>query len=734
VRSVVLFVALTATAAELRIRVTDEFGKPVWTRLEVHGPDGKMYQAAGSIQDDRPMWRKVSAYPSSFVVNGECKLDLLPAQYKVIAEHGLEYARVERTIVLPEAGLTLPIQMRPWIRMHQRGWYSGDFHVHRPIEDMPALAQAEDVNLSVVFTMWNRRNLWAGKQPPADPVQRVSPRHVLTLMNAEDERAGGAWMFHQIREPLGLEKVVAEGQPTTESWNPPGLDFIRRVRQWRQGAASFPWFDAEKTIWWEVPVVMALEAPDSLGLLNNHFHQYGMLDNEAWGRPRDAQKFPGPAGFADYVLSLYYRYLNLGFRLPPSAGSASGVLPNPVGYNRIYAYIGGEVTPEKWYTAFREQRLFVTNGPMLFWNPQLQGKTLRVNAEIFAREPIDRLEIVANGKVIRKVAARPGATTLRSVLALDVTGHSWVAARCYLKTAGTVRLAHTAPIYLEGKWDAAEDAKFFLQWIDELIAKTAPQPNAEKLHALYRKAREFYAGKASAVAADGSALFQQGLALFQQGLALFNQGRTQEAAELLRRAVAADPSNAEAHKTLGVLFALANDYASAEPHLGKACDLRPDIEDACFYHARALYLLDRYDPAIARLRKLPETPAAGRTNWALAQALEAAGDASAAEAAYKNAVASGYRAGKPDGDTRVLYGVFLFRQGRVEESRQVLEQAVAARPESSRAHTELGRALLDLSRAQDAIAYFKKALALDRSNQAAELLLGKATARLEALR
>ncbi len=58
--------------------------------------------------------------------------------------------------------------------------------------------------------------------------------------------------------------------------------------------------------------------------------------------------------------------MNLGFRLPPSAGSASGVLPNPVGYNRIYVQLDQPFSVDNWYAAYRDGDSFVTNGPMLF--------------------------------------------------------------------------------------------------------------------------------------------------------------------------------------------------------------------------------------------------------------------------------------------------------------------------------------------------------------------------------
>ena len=73
-------------------------------------------------------------------------------------------------------------------------------------------------------------------------------------------------------------------------------------------------------IWWEVPVMVALQTPDSMDIINNQFMQYGIDDGEYWGKPIDRVAYPeGNKGFVDYTLDLYYRYLNLGFHiaLPP---------------------------------------------------------------------------------------------------------------------------------------------------------------------------------------------------------------------------------------------------------------------------------------------------------------------------------------------------------------------------------------------------------------------------------
>lgn len=496
--------------ARLRIVIRDAGKQAVWARLEVRDNAGKMYQpreSAGVIFDrtarNRPEVKPF--YTGHFIARGEATVEVPPGEYLVIAERGLEHARVQKHVAA-RAGQETRVEVAPrrWVDMARQGWWSADFHVHRPVEDALALVQAEELNLAVVFTMWNKRNLWETRSLPADPLLRAGPRHLASVMNAEDERGGGAWMLHNLKRPPALG---VEGR-----WFPQGKIFVEQARA--QGA----WFDMEKPFWWEAPVMMALAPPDSWGIVNNHFDQYGIHSAEAWGRPRDQKQFPGPEGFVAYCLDLYYKYLNLGFKLPASAGSASGVLPNPVGQNRVYAYLGRDAgfDTAKFYDAVRKGRTFATNGPMLMLrvNGRLpgdtvelrKGETAQVGVEAFAREPIERIELVANGAVVDTVRPQSGQTTMRWKRAINPAGRTWLAARCFLAPDDTIRLAHTSPVYFSGpgaKWNARDDAKYFVRWIDELIAISESEKGRFKNEAerddvlgIYRQARAFYARRA----------------------------------------------------------------------------------------------------------------------------------------------------------------------------------------------------------------------------------------------
>ena len=488
----------TLAAAELQIQVLDESGKPVWARLEIRGPDGNTYQPPFALRDRtaraRPGGRQW--YLGSFVTREPSSVEAPAGDYTVVVERGPEYERFEETITLTdEQPVELTVNLRKWIDMNGLGWYSGDFHIHRTVEDAEALALAEDLNLSVVFTMWNKRDLWEGREYPVNPVVEVTPRHLLTVLNAEDERGGGAWMMHGLREKLNL---AVDGR-----WFPPGLDFLYYAKQQRYYRRGFPWIDVEKPFWWEVPVVMALSPPDSFGVLHNHFNQYGIHDSEAWGKPRDREKFPGAQGFVDSSLSLYYRYLNLGMDVPASAGSASGVLPNPVGYNRVYVRPREPFSAASFYDGLRYGSSFVTNGPMLFFDAIEGHRVVRMAVQVHSREPIERIELVANGKVIKQFEVEPDQTSFSTELVMDSGVHSWVAARCFVKSDDTIRMAHSRPVFLvDGYWDAREDAEYFVAWIDELMAQTrededrfSSDQERQAMLRIYNDARQFYVQK-----------------------------------------------------------------------------------------------------------------------------------------------------------------------------------------------------------------------------------------------
>lgn len=414
-------------------------------------------------------------------------------KFLVVAEHGLEYERVEQAVEV-SAGLpaSVSIRLRPWVRMREKRWWSGDVHVHHSPEEARFLVQAEHLNIAVL-TIRGARMDWDSSN--GDAVVGVPPHHWILTRNFEDERRGGAWILDGLQRPLDLRNLGA--------WFLPGISVVRQARAQRPAGGIFPWFDIDMPIWWEVPVMMALEPPDSLDVIHNQFMQYGIDTSEYWGRPYDRRQFPGREGFVSYSLGLHDRYLNLGFHLAATAGTGSGVMPSPAGYNRVYAQVKEPFTVEKWFSAIRDGRSFVTNGPVLFFRTKRAGDRLKVWVEARAREPIDRVEIVANGRVVKSFAPAAGRQVFKGESTFDASGYSWVLARCFLRPGVSIRLAQSSPAYLPGKWDARSDARYFVAWIDDLIAlhlsgatKVTDPAQREELLGLYRRARAFYEAKA----------------------------------------------------------------------------------------------------------------------------------------------------------------------------------------------------------------------------------------------
>jgi hypothetical protein len=178
--------------------------------------------------------------------------------------------------------------------------------------------------------------------------------------------------------------------------------------------------------------------------------------------------------------------LNAGLRLPPSAGSASGVLPNPVGYNRVYVHLGPSLDYAQWWEGLRAGRSFVTNGPLLRVqaNGQLPGHifhaasgreiAIEIKAALTTRDPISFLEIIKNGQVERKVKVPDGSPAI-DLGQLHFKERGWFLVRAIADNPKTFPFASTAPFYVEigpqKSRISKASAQFFLDWTRERMKR-----------------------------------------------------------------------------------------------------------------------------------------------------------------------------------------------------------------------------------------------------------------------
>jgi hypothetical protein len=213
-----------------------------------------------------------------------------------------------------------------------------------------------------------------------------------------------------------------------------------------------------------------------------------------------------------YGFQNYYALLNCGFRLRPTAGTASGVHPVPLGFSRVYVHLGKKFSCEEWVKGLNEGRSFVTTGPMLFatLEKQLPGhvfkqarprETYTLAGMAVYEHPLARIELVVNGEVAATINARNKRTgegayesPFKESFLLDRS--AWLAVRCFEEpVSGRARFAHTAPFYVEVAGQPVrprpEEVAFLSKRVEEQIARSrgvlAPEAIAE-----YEQALAFY--------------------------------------------------------------------------------------------------------------------------------------------------------------------------------------------------------------------------------------------------
>ena len=451
---ILLGAAIGCAAADGSVQFTtlDESNQPVPSRIHLRDAAEKPVKAPGL-----PFWS------DHFVCTGKVSLTLPLGTYAYEIERGPEYRGISNSITL-DSGRVLSItnQLRRIVDMATEGWWSGEFHVHRKPEEAQLLMAAEDLHFAHVITWWNESNLWTQKDRPPNAVTVFDRNRFFHNWGGEDERGGGALLYLNLGQPMNITGSKREF--------PSSVKFLRQARP-----DPHSWIDIEKPFWWDVPLWLAKGPVDSIGIAHNHHNRGGMLENEAWGKARDRARFPDKHGNGLWTQEIYFHILNCGFRLPPSAGSASGVLPNPVGYNRAYVHLDGEPSWEAWHEALRRGRVFVSNGPLLRCRAdgKLPGHVfsstdsleVAISMQLDSSDPIRSVEVIHNGRVLP--IKLPGSVRFQ---------HSgWFLVRAIADLDQTFRFALTGPWYVEiGKEPRPvrkQSAQFFLDWTRERFSK-----------------------------------------------------------------------------------------------------------------------------------------------------------------------------------------------------------------------------------------------------------------------
>jgi hypothetical protein len=482
---------VSAFAEEVRLTVlSSELSGTVPCRIHLKDAAGKPIEAP-----NLPFWR------DHFVCTGQVTLKLPPGAYSYEIERGPEYSSISNQFTIEkDQPQKITNYIRRLVDLSREGWWSGDLHVHRPLADIELLMRAEDLHIAPVITWWNKANPWKDRSP-TNLLVRFDRDRFYHVMAGEDERAGGALLYFNLPQPLQISDAAYE--------YPSPMKFLLDAR-----SHSNVWIDIEKPFWYDAPIWIASGKVDSIGIANNHMYRSGVYPGEAWGRARDTTRLSGVRGNGFWSQEIYYHMLNTGVRIPPSAGSASGVLPNPVGYNRAYVHIEGEVSYDKWFQGLRGGRVFVSNGPLLRCraNGQLPGHIFKVRngekldieieARLDSRDPISVVEIIKDGRLVASVCGCDwNSGDPLEKLTFEESG--WFLIRALADAPDTFRFASTGPFYVELDGSpnriSKSSAQFFVDWVHERMARVKIENPTDEENVLryHRDAEKFWRAKAA---------------------------------------------------------------------------------------------------------------------------------------------------------------------------------------------------------------------------------------------
>ncbi len=198
-------------------------------------------------------------------------------------------------------------------------------------------------------------------------------------------------------------------------------------------------------------------------------------------------------------------------------------------------------------------------------------------------------------------------------------------------------------------------------------------------------------------------------------------GRPQDAVQLCRQVLQADPNNAEACYLLGQALLSLDVTDEAIEYLSDAVRLKPDHVDAHYLLSGVLAQLGRLDEAVHSLRRCLEiAPVSDRVHNNLGCVLERQGRLKDAEISFRRALElnANYTMAQCN------LGDVLQKQGRLDEAARCYRQVLESNPDFTDAHFSLAHTLQVQGNFDQAVISYRRVLELEPNHVGALLNIG----------
>jgi Tol biopolymer transport system component len=467
----------------LHLEVHDPSGQRTAARISLTGEDGRAYAPDDAwIHADDAFVRGDTAFEKHyFHAGGEAVVRVPVGRVEIEIAKGLEHRIERRGLRVVGDGTSIAVRLEALPPLPGGRLASGDLHVHMNYggayrndpERLRRQAEAEDLDVVWNLVVNKEQRVPDIAHFTGDP-DRVSTADFLLFHSQEFHTSyWGHLGLLGLRRNVLIPDYAAYPNTAAFSLYPPNAIVSDLARE--QGGlvgyvhpyeGSPPDPDRDPSLTHALPIDVALGKVDYLEVM----------------------------GFSDHKItaSVWYRFLNSGFRLPAGAGTDAmanfASLRGPVGLNRVYVRVPeGPLAVSSWLDALRRGRSFVTNGPLLDFTlsgrrpgeqielPQGEHE-LEFTASLRSIVPIDHFELVCNGELVRRLELEGARDFLDASGTVPLDRSGWCLARAWNDGASSAILdsypyATTNPVYVTvgGKPTLSrEDDAYFIRWIDRI--------------------------------------------------------------------------------------------------------------------------------------------------------------------------------------------------------------------------------------------------------------------------